>query len=900
MDLSLMKEVTPNPIAVFCLTYRLWGNHDSRAQGHQIENVLGGRGMLISLALVFALGAADAPGPFINTWLVAGTFDNAPGNAGFEFDWIDETTVQPRDGSVSAGRTWRYFDDRLFSRNYDDYQDLFSYFRVKRNESIRAKIAYACVYVHSVDAQTVQLRTGADNEFKAWINGTLVASSTEGLPERDMSIAPAELKAGWNRLLFKIGNQEEGRLGFYARLCDERGNRIPGLTYALSPGDGKLSIATKGMSDIATGDLPVAWREWSYIGARVTGTNTWPPMDTQFLRKPGIAMQASDFVLGAAGGTPPYRWSLVNSALPKGMELREDGSIVGTPAKDAELRDYLFRVRVVDGANATAEKDLSLSLRERPNKWVEEARLTALIHHPESMPPDSFDKFAQLMSRQNYGLGMVISYNNGEYRYRWPSRFEPDNPEGILIGRYKAALEKAGVKFGMYIGNIDGPNHNGPNGAILLVEDAIRSYQPSAFWFDWAGWDATSPDALYSMIKSYNPETVVILNGIPTMSNGDWDIIDLEGWGCWGDRLWDLWPFEFPWPKKSAVETWRLIADPAFEYSKGVEPDWQSYMQLQIALIAEGHIANIDHSPTLVTGVDSDGKLPDLNASPLMAVHRKMAEWTNPAGLPPLHESYTHVNPGPLRSEPWGYSTINVARDTIYLHLLKTPMGKTGRPEGNVLTVGPVAQRVATVACMNSGTAMNFDQKDQELTVDLYGIEADPVDTIIKVVLAGPHPDVEAPALSEAQAVPPGNMAWRKPGQLLGVAGDHTLPASGFHFAHYANDGIPSTYACGGNEWAWMYHLDLEAERQVGRIVIHFEGLAPDKPGYPTEYKVHVSSDGKTWTTVAHVTECKGGTHEHTFDALPTRYVRVEAVTPNGPDQEGSQMCISELEVYER
>ena len=97
-----------------------------------------------------------------------------------------------------------------------------------------------------------------------------------------------------------------------------------------------------------------------------------------------------------------------------------------------------------------------------------------------------------------------------------------------------------------------------------------------------------------------------------------------------------------------------------------------------------------------------------------------------------------------------------------------------------------------------------------------------------------------------------------------------------------------------------MYHLDLETERQVGRIVIHFEGLAPDKQGYPTEYKVHVSQDGKTWANVAHIRECKGGTHEHRFAAETTRYVRVEAVTPNGPDQEGSQMCIAELEAYEQ
>ncbi|MBX7257473.1 MAG: discoidin domain-containing protein [Candidatus Hydrogenedentes bacterium] len=855
--------------------------------------------MLLSMAFVLMLGATDAPAPYINTWLVAGTFDNAPDNAGFEFDWIDETRVQPREGDVSAGCEWRYFDDRLFSRNYDDYQDLFSYFLVKRNESIRAKVVYACVYVYTAVDQHAQLRVGADNEFKAWLNEALVSSSTESLPERDMSSASVELKAGWNRLLFKIANQEEGRLGFYARLCGDNGSRLPGLTYALSPGEGPLTVSTKALSGISTGELPTAWREWSYVGAHHTQTKTWPPMETQFLRKPSIAMQASDFTLSASGGMPPYRWTLVNGSLPEGLELHEDGSFTGAPAKNAGLSDYAIRVRVTDNANATAEKDFTLTLRERPNKWVEEARLTALIHHPESMPPGAFDEFAQLMKQQNYGLGMVISYNNGEYKYRWPSRFEPGNPEGILIGRYKAALEKAGVKFGMYIGNIDGPNHNGPNGAILLVEDAIRSYSPKAFWFDWAGWDATSPDAIYSMIKSYDPNTVVILNGIPTMSNGDWDIIDLEGWGCWGDRLWDLWPFNFPWPKKNAVETWRLIVDPAFEYSKGIEPDWQAYMRLQIALIADGHIANIDHSPTLVTGIGSDGKLPSLDESPLMAVHRKMANWANPAGLPPLHESYTQVNPGPLRSAAWGYNTINVPRNAVYLHIMSTPDGKAGIPKDGSLVAEPLAQRAVSITCMNTGKPVPFVQNDRELKLDVSAIDPDPIDTILKVELAGPHPDVEAPQNTDVRAVPEGNLAWRKPGLLLGVSGDHTLPASAFHFAHYANDGIRSTFACGANEYAWMYHLDLESEKQVSRIVIHFAGHAPDVPGYPTEYKVHLSRDGQSWSCIAHETQCKGGSFEYRVEPSPIRYIRVEAVTPNGPDQEGVQMCIAELEAYE-
>lgn len=860
---------------------------------------------LLLLSAAVAAGATPGSGPesrddapFINTWLVAGCFDNAADNAGYDFDWIGETGAAPALGAVSGGRPWRYFDDRLFSRNLDDYQDLFSYFRVKRGESVAAQVAYAHVYVYSPGAQAAELRVGADTQFKAWLNGALAASSAEELPERDMSRAPVNLAPGWNRLLLKVANRVNGRFGFYARLCDADGRALDGIAYSVNTPDRPLAVATQAMADIGTGALPAAYREWSYVGARVDLRDTWPPLDAQYLRKPSIALRASDFALTAEGGAPPYRWSLASGALPAGIELTADGRLRGTPAGDAPLGVYAFAIRVEDAAGGSAEKALSLDLSERPNRWFEEARLTALIHHPESMPLDAFDEFADLMKRQGYGIGMVIAYNNGDYKYRWPSLFEPDNPEGILMGRYKNALEQAGIRFGMYIGNLTGPNHGGDNGAILLVEDALRRYRPAAFWFDWAGWDAVSPDAVYSMIKSYDPDALVVLNGIPTLSNGDWDVINLEGWGCWGERHWDLWPFHFDWPKKHAVEAWRLLADPEFEYSPGVHADWRAYMRLQLALIGDGFIANIDHSPTIASGIGEDGRLPGLNASPLMAAHRAMAAWANPAGLPPLHEAYTQVNPGPLRAAPWGYNTINLARDAVYLIAVETPMGKTGLPGEGVLAVGPLAASVAAAVCMNTGAALDFTQDGPEVSIDIGPIAPDPVATIVKLTLAAPHPDVDPPAPAADSPVPPGNLAWRKPGALLSVTGTRVLPASAWRFAHYAVDGMRETYACGADEWAWMYHLDLLDIHEMDRIVLHFSGRAPDIPGYPTEYKVHISPDASAWTTVAHVAECEGGSHEHRFEARPARYVRVEAVKPDGPGQEGVQMHIAELEVY--
>ena len=40
-------------------------------------------------------------------------------------------------------------------------------------------------------------------------------------------------------------------------------------------------------------------------------------------------------------------------------------------------------------------------------------------------------------------------------------------------------------------------------------------------------------------------------------------------------------------------------------------------------------------------------------------------------------------------------------------------------------------------------------------------------------------------------------------------------------------------------------------------------------------------------------------TKSHAFDPTPARYIRIKAIKPNGPDQEGVQMHVAELEVYE-
>lgn len=103
--------------------------------------------------------------PFINTWMVKGLL---PYEQSVDINNIDLST-------------WKYFDDRLFSRNLDNYQDIRSYYKIKRGESIGNKSVYAHVYVYSESAQTAQLRVGVHNEVKVWLNGDFVGQHKANL-----------------------------------------------------------------------------------------------------------------------------------------------------------------------------------------------------------------------------------------------------------------------------------------------------------------------------------------------------------------------------------------------------------------------------------------------------------------------------------------------------------------------------------------------------------------------------------------------------------------------------------------------------------------------------------------------------------------------------------------------
>ena len=866
--------------------------------------------------------------PYINSWLLLGTFGNDAQSSGYDRDFIGESNAAPQAGQSVDDQKWRYFDDRLFSRNYDDYNDLYSYFSVRQNDSSAAKVAYLHSYVYSPSAQNVQLRVGADTSFKAWINGTLAAASTRSTPDkplpngdvnnggRDFVVVPAALTSGWNRLLLKIANTEDGRFGFYARFTTADGSAPNGLIYSTGGGDGKLAIENEAMPEAKSGALPVAWREWSYVGAQPdrekllemgqggSGANGQTPpqiagMGIGFTYNAGLGMSASPFRFSASGGKAPYSWTKSGGTLPTGMKLGGDGTLGGTPTLAAKLGDYKFAVQVRDNTGASATREYSLTLKERPNRWLEKGRLDALIHGPENIPAADVPKVAQQMKREGYALGMPISFNNGGHKFRYPSKFGENIAPDDRVALFKKSLEDAGVGFGMYMGNlnVNGATPFSVNRQLLMVREAMERYHPKALWFDWLGLDGTSLDSLFSAIKSLDPNIVIILNGSERISNGDWDVLAFEGWGAWGNNAWRTWPSVFPWPKKFVPETWRLSVEPTWELSGGLLSDWREMLRIQLSLIGEGFIANMDHSASL-------GKKTEPFADwSLIQLHGNMANWASPKNAPPLYEAYVNVDRGPLAAAAYGYNTINVKRDAIYILALKNPRGKVGLPADGKLNLGALPVKVKSVTLMNSNAPLPFSQSasTRALTINAKVVQ-DEAATIIKIALEKPLTETQAKAPPLPQLltsvptspIPAGNLATGKPVWLRSADDSHDLGPSAGAMAIYGVDGDPKTLAVGGGEWAWSYKVDLKKVHTVRRIVVQFgEKL------WATQYRVLTSQDGIEWTTVVVDDAGTPGTHVFNIAPIQARFVRVQSLKPDGPNQTGGQMAIAELQVFE-
>ena len=142
------------------------------------------------------------------------------------------------------------------------------------------------------------------------------------------------------------------------------------------------------------------------------------------------------------------------------------------------------------------------------------------------------------------------------------------------------------------------------------------------------------------------------------------------------------------------------------------------------------------------------------------------------------------------------------------------------------------------------------------------------------------------------------NLALFKPVYMISnKPGSYELPVNGNTYAHYefyAVDGQNTRTAHPANEYAWSLLVDLREVSKIKRSVVTFPSST-----FPTHYLISASTDGLNWKTIVNRKITIGTTYYDNFKQISARYVKVTAVRPDGANQVGGQMAISEFELYD-
>jgi hypothetical protein len=184
-----------------------------------------------------ALGQkTDLPALFgwVQNWKVIGPFDNTK-REGFDQGFPPETEINLNATYDGKGGKVKWVD----LNGTDDYGKIDVNLPLGK---LKETIAYCYTELHSPKAQSVEIRLGCKNAWKVWLNGKLLFGRDEYHrgAEIDQYRLPAELNAGKNALLVKVGQNEQKEewtveWEFQLRVTDALGTPITPLRVGVPP-----------------------------------------------------------------------------------------------------------------------------------------------------------------------------------------------------------------------------------------------------------------------------------------------------------------------------------------------------------------------------------------------------------------------------------------------------------------------------------------------------------------------------------------------------------------------------------------------------------------------------------------------------------------------------------------
>ncbi len=131
--------------------------------------------------------------------------------------------------------------------------------------------------------------------------------------------------------------------------------------------------------------------------------------------------------------------------------------------------------------------------------------------------------------------------------------------------------------------------------------------------------------------------------------------------------------------------------------------------------------------------------------------------------------------------------------------------------------------------------------------------------------------EVYGPALSDS------NLARQGTATASGACNDHEGPEKAINGSW---DGGTSDKWCDNSSTGMWWQLDLGSVRRIDRIVIRHAGAGGEPSDWNTQdFDLAVSTDGKSFTTVAEVRGNTADVSTHRFAAVYARFVRLDIIT---------------------
>lgn len=164
--------------------------------------------------------------------------------------------------------------------------------------------------------------------------------------------------------------------------------------------------------------------------------------------------------LATTGGTQPFRWSIVNGALPQGLTLNNQGVISGTPTGLGG--QYTFTVQVTDANNLTATRQLTLTV-DGPTSYPSIATT--------SLSPDTMG--------QPYD--QMLNATGGTAPYKW-SITHGALPPGLRLNSQTGEITGTTSKGGVSSITVLLTDANGMTKTRTLRIDILQSNQREIVW----------------------------------------------------------------------------------------------------------------------------------------------------------------------------------------------------------------------------------------------------------------------------------------------------------------------------------------------------------------------------------------------------------------------------------